>query len=48
MTQIVISYSTIDRIEKITGKKLLRGGDKLINETIDILEGVKNEKGRSP
>jgi len=42
MSQIVIQYSTIDRIEKITGKKLLRGGDKLINEAIDILESKKN------
>ena len=44
MTQIVIQNSTIDRIERITGKKLLRGGDKLINEAIDILEGAINGK----
>jgi len=44
MTQLVIRYSTIDRIEKITGKKILRGGDKLINEALDILEGGKNGK----
>jgi len=43
MTQIVISYSTIDRIEKITGKKLLRGGDKLINEALNILEKLKHD-----
>ena len=43
MAQIVIRNSTIDRIEKITGKKLLRGGDKMINEAIDILEGGYNE-----
>ena len=43
MTQIVISYSTIDRIEKITGKKLLRGGDKLINEALNILEELKHD-----
>ena len=43
MAQIVIKNSTIDRIEKITGKKLLRGGDKMINEAIDILEGGKND-----
>jgi len=43
MTQIVIQNSTIDRIEKITGKKLLRGGDKMINEAIDILEGEKSD-----
>ena len=43
MPQIVIRNSTIDRIEKITGKKLLRGGDKMINEAIDILESGNNE-----
>ena len=43
MAQIVIRNSTIDRIEKITGKKLLRGGDKMINEAMDILESESNE-----
>jgi len=42
MAQIVIRDSTIDRIEKITGKKLLRGGDKMINEALNILEELKN------
>jgi len=43
MAQIVIRDSTIDRIEKITGKKLLRGGDKMINEALNILEKIKND-----
>jgi len=43
MAQIVIRDSTIDRIEKITGKKLLRGGDKMINEALNILEEIKND-----
>ena len=41
MTQLVIKDSTLDRIEKITGKKIIRGGDKLINEALDILEENK-------
>jgi len=41
MTQLVVKTETIERIERITGKKLLRGGDKMINEAIDILEGKK-------
>ena len=43
MTQLVVRYSTIDRIEKITGKKITKGGDKLINETLDILERTNQE-----
>ena len=43
MTQIKISDSTIDRIESITGKKFIRGGDRLINEMIDILQGVHDD-----
>ena len=38
MTQTIIKDQTIERIEKITGKKFIRGGDKLINEVIDKLE----------
>jgi len=43
MAQILIRDSTIDRIEKITGKKLLRGGDKMINEALNILEEINND-----
>jgi len=38
MAQIIVKDNTIDRIEKITGRKFTRGGDKLINELIDILQ----------
>ena len=44
MAQLLVKDRTIDRIEKITGKKITRGGDRLINEAIDILEGTKNGK----
>lgn len=44
MTQIRISDETIDRIKKITCRKFTRGGDRLINEMIDILEMQKNER----
>jgi len=44
MTQIIIKDRTIERIEKITGKKFIRGGDRLINETIDLLQGRKLEQ----
>ncbi len=43
MTQLVVRYSTIDRIEKITGKKITKGGDKLINEALDILERTNDD-----
>ena len=39
MAQIIVKNNTIDRIEKITGKKFTRGGDKLINELMDIMQG---------
>lgn len=38
MAQIQIKDQTIDRLEKITRKKFTRGGDRLINEAMDILE----------
>jgi len=44
MAQLLVKDRTIDRIEKITGKKITRGDDRLINEAIDILEGAKNGK----
>lgn len=43
MAQIHITDQTIDRIEKITKKKFTRGGNRLINEAIDILEGKEQE-----
>ena len=38
MTQVIVKDRTIERIEKITGKKFIRGDDRLINEVIDILQ----------
>ena len=37
MPKINIHDSTIDRLEKITGTKALRGLDKTINQALDIL-----------
>lgn len=38
MSKIYLHDSTIDRLEKITGKKALRGLDKTVNEALDILQ----------
>jgi len=38
MAQIKVTDRTIDRIEEITGRKFTRGGDRLINEMIDLLQ----------
>ena len=38
MTQMVVKLDTILRIEKITGSHIIRGGDKVLNEALDILE----------
>jgi len=40
MTQIVIKDRTIERLERISGKKFCRGGDRLINEALDNLEEI--------
>lgn len=42
MAQVIVKDQTINRIESITGKKFTRGGDRLINEMIDILQGEKS------
>ena len=44
MTQVIVKDRTIERIEKITGKKFIRGGDRLINEVIDILQRGRLER----
>jgi len=38
MTQLVIKLETIQRLEKITGDHIIRGGDKILNKALDILE----------
>ena len=44
MTQLVVKLETIQRLEKITGKHILRGGDKIINEALDILEEIQRSE----
>jgi len=44
MAQVVLKDETIEKIEKITGKKFTRGADCLINEVITILQrGEQND-----
>lgn len=43
MTQLVIKILTIHRLETITGKHIIRGGDKIINEALDILQNKIQE-----
>ena len=38
MPKFNLSDDTCDRIEKIVGRKITRGGNKMINEALDILE----------
>lgn len=47
MSQILVKSDTITRLETITGEHIIRGGDKIINLALDILEnkikeGIKN------
>ena len=37
--QIALTDTTVERIEALTGKKLTRGGDKLVNEVLNVAEG---------
>ena len=39
--QIQLADQTVERIEAVTGKKFSRGGDKLINEVLNIAEGLE-------
>ena len=43
MPKFILTDDTCDRIEKIIGKKLYRGGNKMINEALDILENKKGD-----
>ena len=43
MTQLKVKIETIRRIERITGQHIIRGGDKIINEALDILETRRSE-----
>jgi len=44
MSQLLIKSDTIRRLEKITGQHIIRGGDRIINEALDILENKIREK----
>ena len=39
MSQFVIHDETIQRIEKIIGRRFFRGGDRAVNLALDVLEG---------
>jgi len=38
MTQTIIRDATIKRIETLIGRKWFRGGDRAINEAIDLMQ----------
>ena len=42
MTQLKVKIETINRLEEITGEHIIRGGDKIINKALDILEKKYN------
>ncbi len=44
MSQLLIKSDTITRLEKITGQHIIRGGDRIVNEALDILENKIKEK----
>ena len=43
MAQIVVKDDTIYRIEAIIGKRFSRGGDKCINELIDMFWDLQDD-----
>ncbi len=43
MTQLVIKIETIHRLEKITGQHIIRGGDKIINKALDVMQNKIQE-----
>jgi len=45
MSKFVLKYETISRLEEITKTKITRGGDKVVNNALDILERKKDERG---
>lgn len=38
MTQLLVKTETLRRLESITGKHIIRGGDRIINEALDIMQ----------
>ena len=43
MPKFILNFETISRLEKITSRKITRGGDKMVNEALDILENKTSE-----
>ena len=43
MTQLVIKLDTIHRLEGITGQHIIRGGDKIINKALDVMQNRIHE-----
>lgn len=43
MTQLIIKLETIQRLEKITGQHIIRGGDKIINIALDVMQNKIQE-----
>jgi len=38
MSQLIIKPETIKRIEEISGQRIIRGGDKVINIAIEVMQ----------
>ena len=47
MSQLLVKSDTINRLEAITEKHIIRGGDRIINEALDILENKIAELQKS-
>jgi len=42
-SQVTIHETTMKRIEHITGKRFIKGGDRLINECLDKFENSQDK-----
>jgi len=42
-SKFAISHSTVSRLEKISGKKIIRNLDRVLNEVLDKIEAVPRE-----
>jgi len=38
VTQLKVKIETIRRIERIAGQHIIRGGDKIINQALDVMQ----------
>lgn len=39
--QVSLKDSTVERIEAVTGKNINRGADRMINEVLNVAEGLE-------